>query len=59
MKFQLFETGSIVINRHRGRLGIVVDKNPGTPWIDILWFDTAEVECEPKSILQILEQPNE
>jgi len=55
MKFQLFETGSIVFHRHENRLGVVVDKNPATPWIDVMWFDTGDVDCEPKNLLQIIE----
>jgi len=55
MKFQLFETGSIVFHRCESRLGIIVDKNPAQPWIDVLWFDTGEVDPEPKNLLQIIE----
>ena len=55
MKNQLFETGSLVFHRFEKSLGVVVDKNPATPWIDVLWFDTGEVEPEPKNLLQIIE----
>lgn len=55
MKFQLFETGSIVFHRHENRLGAVVDKNPATPFIDVLFFDTGTVDREPKNLLQIIE----